>query len=203
MPKSMIFAVLQDCLPGMRTCAFVVCGAVVGRPSKTLVTADNPIEIAYQQGVPMGGMLRPSDDETPAFYVQALQDPLNAPLDRVQIIKGWVEDGSVKEIVLDVACSDGRTIDPETGRCPATTASVDLTNCAFEEDKGAQLLQAVWKDPDYDAGQRAFYYARVIQNPTCRWSTYDALRLAETPPDDLPSTSTEMAWSSPIWVGGQ
>lgn len=176
-----------------------------GGPSyeDSLMTADNPIEIAYQQGVPMGGMLRPSDDETPAFYVQALQDPLNAPLDRVQIIKGWVEDGSVKEIVLDVACSDGRTIDPETGRCPATTASVDLTNCAFEEDKGAQLLQAVWKDPDYDAGQRAFYYARVIQNPTCRWSTYDALRLAETPPDDLPSTSTEMAWSSPIWVGGQ
>ena len=176
-----------------------------GGPSyeDSLMTADNPIEIAYQQGVPMGGMLRPSDDETPAFYVQALQDPLNAPLDRVQIIKGWVEDGSVKEIVLDVACGDGRTIDPETGRCPATTASVDLTNCAFEEDKGAQLLQAVWKDPDYDAGQRAFYYARVIQNPTCRWSTYDALRLAETPPDDLPSTSTEMAWSSPIWVGGQ
>ncbi|HBM89760.1 MAG TPA: hypothetical protein DD437_14540, partial [Rhodobiaceae bacterium] len=160
-------------------------------------------ETAYELGVPMGGMLRPSEGETPAFFVHALQDPLNAPLDRVQIIKGWLEDGDVKERVFDVACGDGRVVDATTGRCPATEADVDLSNCAFDADKGAQALQSVWTDPDYDAGQRAFYYARVIQNPTCRWSTYDALRLGETPSADLPSTSTEMAWSSPIWVGGQ
>ncbi|WOF74435.1 DUF3604 domain-containing protein [Parvibaculaceae bacterium PLY_AMNH_Bact1] len=168
-----------------------------------LLTEDNPIETAYQLGVPMGGMLRPSEGETPSFFVHALQDPLNAPLDRVQIIKGWIEDGDVKELVYDVACSDGRTADPDTRRCSTSQASVDLTNCAFDADKGAQLLQTVWQDPNYDAAQRAFYYARVVQNPTCRWSTYDALRLGEAPPEDLPSTSTEMAWSSPIWVGKQ
>lgn len=166
-----------------------------------LLNADNPIEIAYAQGVPMGGMLRPSDGEVPAFYVEAVQDPLNAPLDRVQIIKGWLDNGEVKESVFDVACSDGRAADPDTGRCPSADVSVDLSNCAFETEQGAQVLRSVWRDPDYDPDQRAFYYARVVQNPTCRWSTYDALRLGEAPPEDLPSTITEMAWSSPIWIG--
>eukprot|EP00439_Symbiodinium_sp_Y106_P089733 s1_g2269.t1 len=168
-----------------------------------LLDADNRIELAYAQGVPMGGMLRPSDGEVPAFYVEALQDPLSAPLDRVQIIKGWIENGEAKESVFDVACSGGRSVDPDTGRCPSADVSVDLSNCAFETEQGAQTLKSVWRDPTYKPDQRAFYYARVVQNPTCRWSTYDALRLGETPPADLPSTTTEMAWSSPIWIGQQ
>ncbi|MEQ9519692.1 MAG: DUF3604 domain-containing protein [Parvibaculum sp.] len=168
---------------------------------ESLMNADNPVEAAYAQGVPMGGSLSLSGEETPGFFVSALRDPLSAPLDRVQIVKGWVENGDVKEIVYDVACSGGRTVDPATRRCPALAASVDLTNCAIDQDQGAPLLETVWRDPAYQAGQRAFYYARVVEASTCRWSTYDALRLGVAPADDLPATITEMAWSSPIFMG--
>lgn len=173
---------------------------------ENLLSADNPVETAYAQGVPMGGSLNPSGDETPGFFVSALRDPLSAPLDRVQIVKGWVEDGDVKEIVYDVACSGGRSVDPATRRCPAPadpSAAVDLTNCAIDQDQGAPVLETVWRDPDYQADQRAFYYARVVETPTCRWSTYDALRLGLAPADDIPATITEMAWSSPIWLSAR
>ncbi len=166
---------------------------------ESLLSEENPVEAAYAQGVPMGGSLSLSSDETPGLYVSALRDPLGAPLDRVQIVKGWVEDGEVKEIVYDVACSEGREADPTTRRCPSATASVDLSNCAIDQDGGASSLTSVWKDPDYQADEGAFYYARVVEVPTCRWSTYDALRLGVEPASDLPTTITEMAWSSPIW----
>jgi len=155
---------------------------------------------AYAGGVPMGSTLNAPPDLTPKFFIWAVQDALDAPLDKIQIIKGWSEGGETKEAVLDVLCSENRRPDSETGRCPKTTASVDLTNCVFEEGRGASELKTIWQDPAYEPGQNAFYYVRVIQNPTCRWSTYDALRLGESPPPGVTPISTEMAWSSPIWI---
>lgn len=165
-----------------------------------LLAAEDQVAAAYAAGVPMGGMLMPSPQGAPAFWVMARQDPMDAPLDKVQVIKSWRENGETQEVIYDVACADGRLPDPDTHRCPLTTAKVDLSNCAFEEDKGAEALSTLWRDPDYAPTQNAFYYVRVIQNPTCRWSTYDALRIGEAPPEGLPATSTEMAWSSPIWI---
>ncbi|MBR9835479.1 MAG: DUF3604 domain-containing protein [Alphaproteobacteria bacterium] len=159
------------------------------------------LETAYETGVPMGSRLASSAGAQPRFLVWAMQDPDSAPLDRIQIVKGWTENGETFETVQDVACSDGRAPDADTKRCAATTASVDPATCAFDGSLGAAELKAQWTDPDYDAGQNAFYYARTIQNPTCRWSTYDSLRLGLTPPSNVPWTQTEMAWSSPIWIG--
>jgi hypothetical protein len=166
--------------------------------------ADTPslLETAYQDGVPMGGALS-SRAGQPRFLVWATQDPLSAPLDRLQIIKGWVENGEVREAVQDVICADGRAINPQTKRCAPTTASVDLSSCAHDARRGAAELKTVWTDTDYHRDQKAFYYARVIQNPTCRWSTYDSLRLNQPPPSRVPATIREMAWSSPIWLGPQ
>lgn len=158
------------------------------------------IAAAYQSGVPMGGAIDGAAGDKPSFLVQALKDPIDAPLDKIQIIKGWVEDGETRELVMDVACSGGRQPDAETKRCADTSANVDLANCAFDADGGAAQLSTVWTDETYVDGQKAFYYARVIQNPTCRWSTYDSLRLGLTPPEGVPPTTTELAWSSPIWV---
>ena len=153
---------------------------------------------AYEAGVPMGGDLLASDD-APSFLVWAMRDPLAAPLQRVQVVKGWVENGTAEEMVYDVACSDGLTVDPETHRCPDNGATVDLATCAISDDVGAAELRTIWQDPDFDAGQRAFYYLRVLENPTCRWSTWDALRAGVEPRRDVPVTIQERAWSSPIW----
>lgn len=159
--------------------------------------------LAYANGAPMGGTLAGVDGAHPGFFIWAIQDPDGAALDKVQIIKGWIEDGEKKETVRDVLCSEGRIADPETQRCPATSASVDLSNCDFEAGRGAGELKTLWTDEAYDAADDAFYYVRVVQNPTCRWSTYDSLRLGEAPQSDVPATSTEMAWSSPIWIKAQ
>ena len=102
------------------------------------------------------------------------------------------------ETVYDVACSDGLVVDAETHRCPDNGASVDLDICAISEGVGAAELRTIWSDPDFDAGERAFYYLRVLENPTCRWSTWDALRAGTSPRPDLPATIQERAWSSPI-----
>ncbi|MEG9863055.1 MAG: DUF3604 domain-containing protein [Parvularculales bacterium] len=157
------------------------------------------LETAYRDGVPMGGVL-PGANVPPRFLVHAIQDPLNAPLDRVQIIKGWVENGESFESVQDVICADGRAIDPETRRCFPTIAGVNTDTCEYGKNFGDAELKTMWTDTDYRPGQKAFYYARVIQNPTCRWSTYDSLRLRQAPPNLVPPVITEMAWSSPIWV---
>ncbi|MDC0213610.1 DUF3604 domain-containing protein [Gammaproteobacteria bacterium] len=154
---------------------------------------------AYANGVPMGGELLARENKTPRFLVWALRDPRDSWLQRIQIVKGWIDNEGTHERIFDVACSDGMKPDPVTYRCPENGASVDLSDCGFSIDRGDVELKTVWVDPTFDAGQRAFYYVRAIQNPTCRWSTWDALRAGEEPSSRVPATIQERAWSSPIW----
>lgn len=160
----------------------------------------NYLNTAYTAGVAMGREL-PSAEKAraPSFLVWAQKDAASANLQRVQIIKAWLENGDAKESVFDIACSDGLTPDISTGRCPNNGAKVNMQSCEYSHDKGASELKVLWQDPEFDATQDAFYYARVLQNPTCRWSTYDAIRLGIEPPADLPALVQETAWSSPIW----
>ena len=155
----------------------------------------------YDRGVPMGGELapRPGDATTPTFLVWASRDPDSAPLQRLQVIKGWALEGASHEKVFDVACSDDGEVDASTHRCPDNGATVDLSDCSTSTDLGATELSTIWKDPEFDAAQRAFYYVRVLENPICRWSTHDALTLDVQPPAGKPATIQERALSSPIW----
>ena len=105
-------------------------------------------------------------------------------------------------MVYDVACSDGLEVDPSTHRCPDNGARVDITDCSISPNLGAAELKALWSDPEFDPSQRAFYYVRVLENPTCRWSTWDAIRAGVEPRQDLHKTIQERAWSSPIWYEG-
>ncbi|MCY3929249.1 MAG: DUF3604 domain-containing protein [Acidobacteria bacterium] len=159
---------------------------------------------AYAGGVPMGGDLVADSDAAPRprFLVWAQRDRLSAPLQRLQVVKGWYDSGYRKEIreqVYDVACADGGAVDPETRRCPDNGATVDLSDCSFSDDLGAGELATVWEDPDFDPGNDAVYYVRVLENPTCRWTTWDALRAGVAPRGGVPLTIQERAWSSPIW----
>ena len=164
-----------------------------------ILTSDNMIEQAYSGGVAMGGELSKTD-EAPRFVAWASADPRGTALQRLQIIKGWEKEGETYEQVYDVACSDGLTPDPETHRCGDNGARVDITDCSITQDVGAAELKTVWQDPDYDPDSRAFYYVRALENPTCRWSTWDANRAGVKPRPDLPTTLQERVWSSPIWV---
>lgn len=164
---------------------------------ESLAGDPNAVRRAYAAGVSMGSDLVGGSE--PRFYVHATRDPLSAPLQRLQIVKGWVDGDETFERVYDVACSDGGTPDPATHRCPDNGATVDLASCTYPTDVGAGELEAVWRDPEFVPAQRAFYYARVLENPTCRWSTWDALRKGVAPRSDLPNTIQERAWSSPIW----
>lgn len=154
---------------------------------------------AYEGGVSMGGDLLAENGDAPQFLVWAIRDPNSAPLQRLQIVKGWVENGEGREQVFDVACSDGLEPDPETARCPDNGATVDLSDCSISQGLGTVELEAQWSDPGFDPGQRAFYYVRVLENPSCRWSTWDAIRSGVEPRADFPTTIQERAWSSPIW----
>ncbi len=154
---------------------------------------------AMRKWYPMGSILHARDDKAPDFLVIASADPASAPLQRLQMIKGWMEQGSSKEKVFDIACSDGLSPDPLTWRCPANGASVDPADCQPSADRGNAELRTRWQDPEFSADQRAFYYVRVIENPSCRWSSWDALRAGVPPDPDLPRTIQERAWSSPIW----
>ncbi len=166
---------------------------------ESLVTAPDNIERAYATGVPMGSDLAPNGDSAPSFFVWAMRDPDSGSLQRLQIIKGWVDDGETSEQVYDIACSDGGTVDPSTHRCPDNGARVDLATCAPTPGKGASELATVWSDPDFEPDQHAFYYTRVLENPICRWSTWDAIRAGVEPRPDMHSTIQDRAWSSPIW----
>jgi hypothetical protein len=157
------------------------------------------IENAYHSGTTMGGTLQARDEHQPTFFAWAVADPNTAQLQRVQVIKGWLENGKHQERVYDVACSDGLTVDPQTHRCPDNGAQVNLEDCSRTANVGAGELKTLWQDPDFTLGQDAFYYVRVLENPVCRWSTWDAIRAGEPPRPDLAATIQERAWSSPIW----
>ena len=163
--------------------------------------SEDMVKSAYAKGVTMGADLFSQGNQTPQFLVWAQRDKLGAPLQRVQIIKGWVESasGTPKEKVYDVACSDGLAVDPITNRCPDNGAKVNINDCSISNDVGAGELKAIWTDPEFDPTIKAFYYVRVLENPTCRWSTWDALKAGVAPRPDLHKTIQERAWSSPIW----
>ena len=154
---------------------------------------------AYRDGVSMGSDLLARAEGAPSFVAWANQDPGSAPLQRLQIVKGWTVDGEANERVFDIACSGGAKVDPATHRCPDNGASVDISDCSTQAGTGAAELKALWQDPEFDAQHRAFYYVRVLENPTCRWSTWDAIKAGVTPRDDLQATLQERAWTSSIW----
>lgn len=171
-----------------------------GNYSDDLMSQSNALEKAYADGVPMGGEMTLNGKTSPSFLVWANKDPKSAMLQRVQVVKGWVEAGEAKEAIYDVACADGLTVDANTHRCPDNGATVNVADCSISQNKGAAELSALWKDPAFDANIRAFYYVRVIENPTCRWSTWDAVRLGVKPPENTAPTLQERAWTSPIWI---
>ena len=157
------------------------------------------VEEAYATGVPMGADLPtpPAEAEAPRFVVWATKDADAANLQKIQIIKGWADGGQTHEEVYDVVCADGLTPDAQTHRCADNGATVDLSDCSYSSDKGAAELSTTWTDPQFDPSDRAFYYARVLENPTCRWTTYRALANQSQIPE--PAVIKERAWSSPIW----
>lgn len=143
----------------------------------------------------MGSDLAHSNGSAPTFIVQAIKDVNGANLDRIQIVKGWVDDnGESHEKIFNVALSDNRT----DGKV-AVGNTVDLKTATYTNEIGNSELSAVWQDPEFNKDQAAFYYARVIEIPTPRWSTYDAVKTGLPVRDDIPSTIQERGWSSPIW----
>ncbi|MFC1657082.1 DUF3604 domain-containing protein [Candidatus Moduliflexota bacterium] len=159
-----------------------------------------PAQIGYSKGVPMGGDLSPSGDgKAPTFLVAALKDPFSGNLDRIQIVKGWLDDGGKRmEKVYDAVWSGDRTPDGK-GNLPPVGNTVDVANAVWFNTIGAPELITVWKDPDFKPSQRAFYYARVIEIPTPRWTAYEAKRYGVKMPEEVPMITQERAYTSPIW----
>jgi Protein of unknown function (DUF3604) len=163
------------------------------------LTKPDFVKRAHAQGVPMGGDLKPQKGKTPSFLVTALKDPNSGNLDRIQIVKGWLDStGKQHEKVYNVAWSGKRKLD-RSGKLPPVGTSVDLNTATYTNSIGAPQLAAYWTDPDFKSNQNAFYYARVLEIPTPRWNTYDAVKLKMPPSPNLPATLQERAWSSPIW----
>jgi hypothetical protein len=155
----------------------------------------------YQNGVPMGGDLRAAPDgKSPRLIIRALRDPDGANLDRIQVIKGWLtDDGESMEQIWDVACSDGRSINAKD-RCDGLVGNtVDVEKAKYTNEIGEPVLMAHWQDPDFDPAERAFYYVRVLEIPTPRWTTYDAAFYGVERPESVPATQQERAYTSPIW----
>lgn len=153
------------------------------------------------QSVPMGGELFGStDNKGPTFSMRAWKDPLGANLDRIQIVKGWLDqNGDTQEAVVDVRWSGDRSVGAD-GKLDSVGSTVDVKTATYENSIGAASLQAQWQDPDFDTGQSAFYYMRVLEIPTPRWTSYDSVRFNETIDDeDVPMTTQERAYTSPIW----
>ena len=155
----------------------------------------------YLRGVPMGGDLRNAPDgKAPTFMIRALRDVDGANLDRVQIVKGWMDSkGELHEKVYDVLCSDGRAIDDQHHCNKPVGNTVDVEKAAYTNSIGDALMLAYWKDPVFDPKQRAFYYVRVLEIPTPRWTTYDAAFFGVALPEGVPPTHQERAYTSPIW----
>jgi hypothetical protein len=168
-------------------------GAVTGADSDWVAAG-------YAGGVPMGGELTAAPaGAAPSFILWALKDPNSGNLDRVQLVKGWVDANGQHENVYEVVWSDAREIDPATGRLPPVGNTVDVATATYANSIGNTELFAVWTDPAFDPAQHAFYYLRAIEIPTPRWSTRDAVTLGVDIPEGLPATIQERAWGSPIW----
>jgi hypothetical protein len=160
-----------------------------------------PARIGYTKGVPMGGDLSAAPTgKAPSFLVAALKDPIGANLDRIQVIKGWLgKDGQTQERIYDVAVSGGRAIDADGRSRTSVGNTVDVANATWTNTIGSGEMITVWKDPDFDPALRAFYYVRVIEIPTPRWTAYDAKYYSVKMPSEAPMTTTERAYTSPIW----
>tara|TARA_B100001248_G_scaffold233387_1_gene194884 strand:+ start:6481 stop:8628 length:2148 start_codon:yes stop_codon:yes gene_type:complete len=165
------------------------------------LNSESLVSEAYEKGVTMGSDIFNQDDKVPEFIVWAQRDKDGAPLQRVQIIKGWIDvnSGRPKEKIFDVICSDGLKPDKKTKMCPDNGAKVNINDCSISKNIGSSELKAKWIDPEFDSTNKSFYYVRVLENPTCRWSTWDALKRGFKPREDLHKTIQERAWSSPIW----
>ena len=159
-----------------------------------------PAEIGYSKGVSMGGDLgMPPDGKGPTFLVGALKDAYSGNLDRIQIVKGWIDTkGETHEKVYDVAWSGDRTPNGDS-KLPSVGNTVDVSRATYTNTIGAPELITVWRDPDFDPALRAFYYARVIEIPTPRWTAYEAVRFGVEISKDVPMTTQERAYTSPIW----
>ncbi|MDJ0785421.1 MAG: DUF3604 domain-containing protein [Myxococcota bacterium] len=159
-----------------------------------------PANVGYAKGVPMGGDLPAAPaGKAPSFLVAALKDPLSGNLDRLQIVKGWLDRrGKLHEKVVDVAWSGDREPGPD-GKLPPVGNTVNVEKAIWSNTIGAPELIGYWSDPDFDPEQRAFYYARVIEIPTPRWTAYEALRFGVDMPDEVPMVTQERAYTSPIW----
>jgi len=165
------------------------------------INSREPAVRGYEKGVPMGADLveRPEGAKSPSFMVYALRDAIGANLDRIQIIKGWLDsDGNTHEKVYDIAWSGGRAPGAD-GRLPAVGNTIDLASASWANTIGASELATIWTDPDFDAAHSAFYYARVLEIPTPPWYVYDAFRFDIDIPEDAPTSQQERAYTSPIW----
>ena len=165
------------------------------------VTRPDFIDQGYTRGVPMGGDLsKAPSGKAPTFMVRALRDPDGANLDRVQIIKGWLDGkGKLHERIYDVAVSDGRKIGADGRNRQKVGNTVDVATATYTNTIGDAFLIAYWKDPDFDPNEHAFYYVRVLQIPTPRWTTYDAAFFGIDRPDNVPAAIQDRAYTSPIW----
>lgn len=164
---------------------------------------DNPDGFvrAHSRNTTMGGSLAAVDEQIPTFYIWALKDPERNDLERIQIVKGWLDrNGKTHEMVFDVACASDVEIDPNTNRCELETVELDVLDCAGLPVQGSAELRTLWVDPTYSSNERAFYYVRALETPTCRWSTWDAIRSNVKPDSRVPVAIQERAWSSPVWI---
>jgi len=154
--------------------------------------------LGYARGVPMGGVLE-GGTAAPSFLVMAAKDPLGANLDRVQMVKGWLDsDGHQHEKVYNISWSGTRSLD-DAGQLADVGSTVDVARASWQNTIGAPQLSTVWRDPGFDSAQRAFYYVRVIEIPTPRWTAYDAMRYKVRMDADVPMITRERAYTSPIW----
>ena len=149
----------------------------------------------------MGGDLRSAPDgKSPRLMIRALRDPDGANLDRIQVVKGWLDGkGKLREKIYDVACSNDRAVGADARCDKAVGNTVDIEQASYTNDIGDALMMAFWEDQDFDPDQRAFYYIRVLEIPTPRWTTIDAAFYDVERPEGVPATQQERAYSSPIW----
>jgi hypothetical protein len=162
----------------------------------------SPAEIGYAKGVPMGGDLRSAPaDKAPSFLIWVLRDVDGANLDRIQIIKGWLDSsGKTEEMIYDVAWSNPQQRRPGAdGKLPPVGNTVNVQQASCTNAIGAPALEVYWRDPAFNPAERAFYYVRVIEIPTPRWTTYDSKFFGVKLPDDVPASIQERAYTSPIW----